>query len=60
MATFTTVSKQRLSWPSPAPTPNVFLKIDDTHYFLIDDDNKLIINRGGVTTVNWTTTNKSR
>lgn len=60
MATFTTVSKQRLSWQAPADLPNVFLKIDDTHYFLIDNEHKLIISRGGITPVNWTNTNKSR
>lgn len=64
MATFTTVSKQPLSWPSvPVATASetYFLKISDDYFLLIGDTYKLIINNGGARTPTaWTKIAKSQ
>lgn len=64
MTTFTTTTKQRLSWQASSVESvsvgnDVFLLIDDTHYLSIADNFKLIITPGNVDVV-WTDTEKNR
>ncbi len=64
MTTFTTTTKNKLSWQAPEIAPvsvatDVYLKIDDTHYFLIADNQKLIITPGNVGIL-WAGESKNR
>ena len=53
MATFTTISKTPRSWPAPDDTvEEFFLKIDDTYFFLVDNEDRLRI-QGGRNETPW-------
>jgi len=63
MATFTTISKNRLSWPAPPVNPlvsnNYFLEIGNDFRLLIGSAHRLIIQPGNTETT-WTLINKSQ
>jgi hypothetical protein len=61
MATFTTLTKNRLNWVAPVTTPNTipkFLNIGSGYKLLVANGHKLVIGLGERLDTTWTNRNK--